>query len=315
MKNDRNAIFSARDARGGFTLVQILLVIALFGVLAAFLFPVLGRAKASAQRQKCDVKLKSIALALDAWKQERSTYPDKLEDLQVDGFLNDPESLHCPRDPRPNGSYNDYYTVRAPRDAGELPVVTCPFHEDFGGGNQARLGRFTTQFATRPATLTSGNGVRVFHPGKTTGIDGFAGMALRGGDLIEMRASGRATITFADTSTAVLQGGSKMTVLQSFVDGQSSAPLYTLVRQIRGDVTYTVNHGSRFDVATPAATAGARGTKFQIIVDDSEPANHTKLYVFDGKVVFTDRKKTGLVPNGEWVGVLDIGGLLGWLFG
>ncbi|HEX9996865.1 MAG TPA: FecR domain-containing protein [Abditibacterium sp.] len=316
MKNVIHDLRGKHRRRAGFTLIQIFLVIALFGVMAALLFPVLGRTRASAQRQQCDVKLKSIALALDAFKQERSAYPLALENLQNDGFLNDPEALHCPRDPRPTGSYNDYYTVRAPRDAGELPVVTCPFHEDFGGGNQARLGRFTTQFATRPATLTAGNAVSVRHPGKATSLAGFAGMALRGGDQIITSSSGTATITFADNSKAVLQGDTQMTVLQSFVDGQSSAPLYTLVRQITGDATYTINHGSRFDVATPAATAGARGTKFRIKVDPDKPAAEaTDLFVYDGKVVFTDRKKSGLAPLEKWVNGLDVGGLLNWIFG
>jgi type II secretory pathway pseudopilin PulG len=307
-----------RLQRSGFTLVQILVVLGIIGVLGALTFPIFSRARASASRQSCDVKLKGIALALDAFKQERGTYPVSLQELTTEGFLKDTNALHCPSDPRPRGSYNDFYAVRAPHDSGELPVVCCPFHEEFGNaGNQARLGRFTTQFATQPATLSGSNGVQIMHPGQEEAIAGFQGMQLHGGDQIITRSQGAAEVTFADGSTVSLGKDTKVTVLQSFIDGQQGARLYTIVRQLAGDATYTVHHGSRFDVATPAATAGARGTKFRILVNGPSP-EQTNLMVMEGKVVFTDRKTSGLVPPEKlntWLNVLDVGGLLKWLFG
>jgi competence protein ComGC len=318
MKNILNSAFTFRFRRGGFTVVQLLLVLGLIGILGALTFPVFTRARASAARQGCDVKLKGIALALDAFKQERGAYPKTLQELTTEGFLKDPNALRCPSDPRGEGTYNDFYAVRAPRDSGELPVVCCPFHEEFGNaGNQARLGRFTTQFATQPATLSGSNGVQILHPGQEEAIAGFQGMELHGGDQIITRAQGAAEITFADGSTVTLGKDSKVTVLQSFIDGQKGARLYTIVRQLAGDATYTVHHGSRFDVATPAATAGARGTKFRILVKGPNP-DQTNLMVMEGKVVFTDHKTSGLVPPEKlntWLNVLDVGGLLSWLLG
>ncbi|RYG75244.1 hypothetical protein EON80_01285 [bacterium] len=318
MKTVFFSVHSLNSRRRGFTIVQLLVVLGVLGVLAALMFPTFSRARASADRQKCDVRLKSIALALDAFKQERGNYPVSLNELATDGYLKEPEALRCPSDPRDVGTYNDFYAVRAPGDSVEMPVVCCPFHEEYGlGGNQARLGRYTTQFATRPARLTGSNGVQVLHPGDDQPTSGYEGMELRGGDQIITSGQGAAEVTFADTSVITLGQGSKVTVLQSFVDGQSAGRLYTIVRQLSGDATYTVNHGSRFDVATPAATAGARGTKFRIIVKG--PAfEDTNLMVLEGKVVFTDRKKSGLVPPekvGKWLNVLDIGGLLRWLLG
>jgi competence protein ComGC len=308
---------SSRPRRSGFTVIQLFIVLGLLGVLAALLFPALTRGRASAQRQKCDVRLKSVALALDAFKQERGAYPVTLQELTAEGYLKEPEALRCPSDPRQQGTYNDFYAIRAPGDAGEMPVVCCPFHEEDGfGGNQARLGRYTTQFMTRPATLSGSNGVQILHPGDDQPTPGFSGMELHGGDKIMTSGQGAAEITFADTSKVSLGGGAEMTVLQSFVDGQGGARLYTIVRQLAGDITYTVNHGSRFDVATPAATAGARGTQFRIVVNGPAPED-TNLMVLEGKVVFTDRRKSGLVPPeklGKWLNVLDVGGLLRWLF-
>ncbi|PQV62566.1 FecR family protein [Abditibacterium utsteinense] len=305
----------AHSRRFAFTLIQMMLVLGLIGILSALLIPAFSRATASAQRQNCDVKLKSIVLALDAFKTERGTYPANLELLHSEGYLKDPDALRCPSDRRRNASYNDFYTVRASRDAGDSPVLVCPFHEEAsGGGNQARLGRFTTQFATKPAVLTAGNAVKIERQDKI--LVGYAGMPLRGGDEILTGASGTALVTFADSSSARLSSGTRISVLQSFVDGHSAAPLYTLIRQWGGDATYTVNHGSRFDVATPAATAGARGTQFRIKVSGNRPED-TQLYVIEGKVVLSTTLKSGLAPVGSWVSatVTDVSKLLNWLFG
>ncbi len=307
----------SRDAnfrRFGFTLLHLVVVLALIGVLAAFLVPAFSRASASGRRQSCDVKLKSIALALDAFKSERGVYPSKIDLLRSEGYLTDPEALRCPSDRREKASYADFYTLRAPHDSSSAPVLVCPFHEDSGGGNQARLGRFTTQFATKPAVLTSGNAAKVTRQDEV--LTGYAGMALRGGDEIVTEAYGTALITFADASSARLGGGTRITVLQSFVDGHSAAPLYTLLRQFQGDATYTVNHGSHFDVSTPAATAGARGTQFRIKVSGDKPED-TDLYVIEGKVVFSTLNKSGLAPVGRWTSatVADVGNLLNWLLG
>lgn len=293
----------------GFTLIQLLLVVALLGVLSALLFPVLGQARAGADRQKCDAKLKSIVLALDAFKQERGHYPVSLDELRSDGFLSDADALRCPRDPRQDGSYHDFYVVRAPIDVADSPIVCCPFHEKTGsGGNQARMGRFTTQFATRPATLTGANAVQVLRPGTETPLTGYAGMQLRGGDKITTDASGTALITFTDGSSARLSGGASITVLQSFIDSHAAVPLYTIVRQFAGEALYTVHHGSRFDVATPVATAGARGTQFRITVNGSRPED-TQLLVTEGTVVFTTLQKTVVAPLNQLLSGLELSGL------
>ena len=68
-------------------------------------------------------------------------------------------------------------------------------------------------------------------------------MAVRGGDRILTSGSGEAIIEFGDGSRATLQGGTDLTVLQSFVMSNTGAPLYTLVKQALGSVTYNVNHG------------------------------------------------------------------------
>jgi type II secretory pathway pseudopilin PulG len=312
--------------RRAFTLLQILIVIAVVAILAAILLPTFSRSRASARRAQCDVRLKAIALALDAYRQENARFPRSLEELRADNLLNDPEALRCPSDPRPvgEGSYDDYYVVRAARDESDLPVLVCPFHEEDGHGAQAYKGRYTTQLDVKPAEVVEARNVIVQRPGKKP-IAAAAGMTLRGGDRLLVGASsdgssegllgeggllgtgllasstpdsGAAKIRFADGSTATLQGGCDVTVLQSFLMGSTNAPLYTLIKQRLGQVTYDVHTGSSFDVATPTATAGARGTSFTVKVNSD---GSTDLVVIDGKVLFSTLNRSVVAPLGRTV--------------
>ena len=47
----------------GFTLVELLVVVAIIGVLAGMLFPVFARARESARKTQCLANVKNIALA------------------------------------------------------------------------------------------------------------------------------------------------------------------------------------------------------------------------------------------------------------
>lgn len=291
----------------------MLLVLGLVAILAAICVPSFRKARANSYRARCDVKLKAIGLALDAFKQENRTMPTSLDELVQRGYLPNAEALHCPSDPDPNGTYDKFYVIRSKDDYGDLPVVVCPYHEqETGHGAQMRLSRFTTQFGIRPAVLSSGNNVSVVHPGAGNAEVGYPGMELHGGDRIVTN-SGTALITFADSSTARLESGADVTVLESFLDEQTNPRLYTILKQVAGVATYTVNHGSRFDVTTPSATAGARGTQFQVVVNGTGPQN-TQLKVLEGQVVFTTPLSSGLAPLGQLLSGLDVGGLLKGLF-
>jgi type II secretory pathway pseudopilin PulG len=324
-------VLSSKQAqlqRKAFTLLQILAVMGIIAVLATVLLPVTTRSRMASRRAVCDVHLKAIALALDAFHQEKGHYPQSLEELRSNKYLQDPNAFRCPSDPRPpaEASYDDYYVVRAPRDDNDSPIVLCPFHEENGFGAQAYKGRYTTQFAAKPARIVSARNATVQRPGKEP-IAAASGMGLRGGDRITVGASsaalrgvlsgngllgslgnrlldsGETIIEFADGSRATLRGGSDITVLQSFVMGHESAPLYTVVKQTAGQVLYRVNHGSRFDVGTPTATAGARGTEFTVTIAAD---GSTELYVSSGKVLFTTLNNSIVAPVGRLVnGLLD----------
>jgi len=56
--------------RKGFTLIEILVVIAIVAILAAILFPVFSRARAKARQAACASNLKQLATALEMYTQD-----------------------------------------------------------------------------------------------------------------------------------------------------------------------------------------------------------------------------------------------------
>ncbi len=307
-----------------FTLVEVVIAVAIISMVAALSMGYIGRMRAQARHASCDTKLKNVALALDAFRQENHRYPTRLSELVTRKYLQSASALRCPEETRADGSYQDGYVLRAPREAtamGEVPLVLCPHHEQINGGSQAYNARYTRQFTTSPATLSGANATFVTHPDGSEELQAIQGMELHGGDRV--RTQGGAVITFADGTVCNLKPGSDLTVLQSFLEGNGSAPLYSLVRQNLGEVWYHVHHGSKFDVSTPTATVGARGTEFWInVVNNGDATVHL---LSNSKLYVSTTRDTGRAIQGQNAtilgGVLDggitllngLGGLLGGL--
>lgn len=64
-----------RNERRAFTLVELLVVIGIFAVLVALLFPAVSKAKEQALRTKCAANLRSIGHALIMYTQQSGYYP------------------------------------------------------------------------------------------------------------------------------------------------------------------------------------------------------------------------------------------------
>lgn len=76
--------------RTGFTLVELLMVVAIIAVLAGLLIPLIGYAKSAAKNAKCEAQLGTIKAALALFKDANGFYPEKFmkgtKDVYADTF-------------------------------------------------------------------------------------------------------------------------------------------------------------------------------------------------------------------------------------
>src|SRR5438445_50108 len=72
MKTNRN---NPPCGTNGFTLVELLVVIAVIAILAALLLPALARAKASAKSAACKSNLRQLGIALTVYVGDYEEYP------------------------------------------------------------------------------------------------------------------------------------------------------------------------------------------------------------------------------------------------
>jgi len=110
----------SRSRFGGFTLVELLVVIGVIAVLAALLAPVYVNAKKGASRAACQSNLSQIARAFSSYVNDFGGYPNTANQYLWGGFYwRDPirgyvaaantesrnKVLSCPSDPTPPGIY------------------------------------------------------------------------------------------------------------------------------------------------------------------------------------------------------------------
>jgi len=113
-------------ARKAFTLVELLVAIAIIAVLAALLFPVLAKARERAKRAECVSNLRQIGVAirlyLDDWN---DTYPQayRVDSVRIGRRPSLPQTM--------TAYVTDQAVWRCPSDIGE--IYTSPSAPGFGG--------------------------------------------------------------------------------------------------------------------------------------------------------------------------------------
>jgi general secretion pathway protein G len=113
------------DSERGFTLIELMIVVAIIAILAGILIPNFVNARAQAQTSACESNLRAIATAMELAYADNQTYP----------FGNVPAALtvnnvtylsNNPRDPA-DPANNPYVVTQQPGSAaGQGYVITCP---------------------------------------------------------------------------------------------------------------------------------------------------------------------------------------------
>ena len=112
---------SARERERGFTLLEIMIVITIISVLAAFAIPKLLEAQRAAQKTKALAALRQIYDAQQRYREKNGVYAPNLATLVAAGILKEPFN-RTNLGPQPIG-YFDFQT-RVPSGASAVPPIT-----------------------------------------------------------------------------------------------------------------------------------------------------------------------------------------------
>lgn len=116
---------SKQSADGGFTLLELIIVVAIVGILAAIVLPGLGDTRVRAQEAALKTNLHTMRDAIDQHYADKGNYPPTLSTLEEEGYLRS-----IPRDPFTR-SAETWVEVQAEIDEG---AAETDFDEEGGAG-------------------------------------------------------------------------------------------------------------------------------------------------------------------------------------
>lgn len=144
-----------RERQRGFTLIELMIVVAIIAILAGILIPNFVNARAQAQTAACESNLRQIATALELYYADNQVYPpsgsavpDTLKGANGVYYLN-----NTPKDPAATSS-TAVYTIATTAQTGTAAAgytITCP-----GTHLGATLAKFQNQGSSDGSVCGSG---------------------------------------------------------------------------------------------------------------------------------------------------------------
>jgi Tfp pilus assembly protein FimT len=274
----------------GFTITELAITMGIIVTLSGIGVVGLSKLMATNRQTQCVNNLREISQGLQFYHNDLRTFPedgypyDKTKDplplsTELASYIKVKSIFVCPQDEEATStsdfaSYDPYYVARPDSYQNEELVIGCPRHRD------------------------ASNSTSLFSMGSTEITDIDTVLANRGGDEQAIPPDGTKAdrtisnnndvMTFADGSTVTLKNaaGSGCFLVQSvrLADGT----LYSIVRlQDNGKIDVDVTTGSKFEIVTPSAVVGVRGTQFT--VETSKGGYTTKVTLTSGTVILMDR--------------------------
>lgn len=245
MKMPITTITEDRNPRG-FTLVELLVAIAIVAVLVSTLLPALGSARQAARGTVCLSNIRQLALANSVYAQDqRGYYVRAAEDIWT-GF-GGRKRWHGERispgvSPNPEENrFNPSLSPLAKYFGPEGRVKRCPAFVDAvedGSANAFESG-------------TGGYGYNNIYVGSRTDLHGNNANAAAASARVEDPAAPAATVLFADAAMLISSGSSVYTIEYSFAEAPyiQSSPYPASPSGLRPTASIHFRHGRRCSVA------------------------------------------------------------------
>ena len=124
----QNSKFKIQNSAAGFTLIELIVVVAIIGILATIALPAMKTAPIRAREAVIRADLYQMRSCIDQHLADKGYYPDSLEALVDEGYLR-----YLPIDPfsgTADGAWEELYA-----EADDLEELE-PLEDEFGGGQQ-----------------------------------------------------------------------------------------------------------------------------------------------------------------------------------